>query len=85
MNTNNKDGINMLLPIVPNENPKDREGNTLHDGDRVFSYDYFDGGYKQIYGTLTKSNDPKTFGSWCVDYDDGESFIVLSFDAIHKA
>lgn len=26
-----------------------------------------------------------TFGRWCVDYDDGESFIVLDFNKIYKA
>jgi hypothetical protein len=28
-------GSNTLLPAVPIDNPKDAEGNTLHEGDRV--------------------------------------------------
>lgn len=64
---------------------KDADGNILHDGDRVFGYDVKDNEYQKIYGTLCISDHHLTFGQWCVDYDDGESFIVLDFKAIWKA
>jgi len=78
-------GSNTLLPAVPIDNPKDAEGNTLHEGDRVFGYDYTDFGYQRVYGTLMKSDAPETFGHWCVEYDDGECFMVLSFDNLWSA
>ena len=75
-----------LLPAVPAINPKDGNGNLLHEGDRVFGYDFKDGGgYKRVYGTLNISDEPKTNGHWCVDYDDGDSYIVLDFDSIFRA
>lgn len=85
INEMDSNGTSILLPAVPTATPKDADGNNLHEGDRVFGYDYFDNGYQRIYGTLTKSDEPKTFGHWCVDYDDGESFMVLSFDNLYKA
>lgn len=59
--------------------PQDAEGNILSEGDRVFGYDLTDNGYQRVYGTLVISD-----GRWCVDYDDGECFLVLDFEYIWK-
>lgn len=69
---------------------QDGHGNVLHENDRVFVYDYFNSsnritGVKRVYGTLVKSDHPKTFGRWCIDYDDGESFVVLDFKGVWRA
>jgi hypothetical protein len=78
--------MNILLPETIIENPVDADGNKLHEGDRVYSHDIKDGGgYIRCYGTLSKSDEPATCGHWCVDYDDGESFIVLSWADVYKA
>lgn len=76
---------NCLLPAVPIVNPKDAEGNPLYEGDRVYSYDYTDNGYQRVYGTLQISDTKETFGHWCVEYDDGESFMVLDFNNVWSA
>lgn len=73
---------NSLLPIVIMENPKDADGNLLHEGDRVYGYDYTDFGYQRVYGKLIISDAIETFGHWCVEYDNGECFMVLSFENI---
>ncbi len=65
--------------------PKDADGTTLHEGDRVYRYDVKDNGYERVYGTLVISDHPSTFGQWCVEYDDGECFVVLSFENLWKA
>lgn len=77
--------INILLPDATITDPIDAFGNALHDGDRVFCLDWLDNVLQRVYGTLARSNEPETLGLWCVNYDDGESFIVLSFDQIYKA
>lgn len=74
--------VNPMLPAVPVVNPKDAEGNPLHEGDRVYSYDHTDNGYQRVYGTLQISDTKETFGHWCVEYDDGESFMVLDFNNV---
>lgn len=76
---------NPLLPAVPVVNPKDADGNTLHEGDRVYSYDHTDNGYQRVYGTLQISDTKETFGHWCVEYDDGECFMVLDFNNVWSA
>jgi hypothetical protein len=69
-----------LLPDAPVINPVDVNGKTLYEGDRVYSHDVKDGGgYIRCYGVLMKSKEPETFGHWCVEYDDGECFMVLSW------
>ena len=65
--------------------PKDAQGIILHEQDRVYGYDYTDAGLQRIYGTLTVSDDSFSFGCWCIDYDDGVSFIVFDFTQIWKA
>ena len=68
-------------------NPKDANGIELHEGDRVFSYDYggHEDGIERFDGTLSISDHPATNGKWCIDYDDGESFVVLDWKGIFKA
>lgn len=82
---NKKDLANALLPDTPISKPIDADGNVLHEGDRVYSHDYTDYGYQRVYGTLKISDEPETFGHWCIDYDDGECFMVLDFNNVWTA
>lgn len=34
--------------------PKDGDGNTLHEGDRVFGYDITDNGYQRVYNSYAR-------------------------------
>jgi hypothetical protein len=71
---------------VPVENPTDANGNKLYEGDRVYSHDVKDGGgYVRCYGTLMKSEEPETYGHWCVEYDDGDCFMVLGWGDVWSA
>lgn len=75
-----------LLPEKIIDSPIDAEGNRLQEGDRIYSHDIKEGvGYVRCYATLTKSDHPETKGHWCADYDDGESFIILSWADVFKA
>lgn len=86
MEKNDKDIVRKaLLPTVPEEHPKDGDGNILHEGDRVFGYDVSEFGIQRVYGTLLKSDEPETLGHWYVEYDDEQSFMVLSFKSIFRA
>jgi hypothetical protein len=77
---------NALLPAVPVEIPYDADNNRLYEGDRVYSHDVADdGGYVRCYGTLMKSEEPETYGHWCVEYDDGECFMVLGWGDVWSA
>lgn len=58
--------------------PKDADGKTLHEGDRVYSYDLDS---KRYYGTLHKNSDD----TWFVVYDDGNECLVVEFSLIWKA
>lgn len=59
----------------------DAYGNTLHEGDRVFVHE-IDG--KRQYGTL-EHGETAIGQSWYVDYDDGESYILLDTNDLFKA
>lgn len=60
----------------------DANNQSLHDGSRVYTYD-FDGKTK-IYGTL-RENEFKNVSEWYVAYDDGNDCAVLDFKALWKA
>lgn len=66
-------------------NQKDAEGNPLHEGDRVYGYDYTDNGYQRVYGTLLISDAKETFGHWYIESDDGECLMVLDFNKVWSA
>lgn len=59
----------------------DGDNKVLHDGDRVFTYD-FDG--TRVYGTLRINEDYLEVSEWYVEYDDGEDYAVLDFNFIFK-
>ena len=61
--------------------PTAGDGVALYEGDRVYSYDV---DQRRQYGTLSVSDHPATLGHWSIDYDDGESFIVLDFNHVFK-
>lgn len=58
-------------------------GEILNIGDRVFTYDAFSN-YDKVFGVLQFGE--TAFGEmWYVDYEDGESCIVLDINSIWKA
>lgn len=65
----------------------DGDGNVLHDGDRVYTHDAMS--CDRVYGTLFEPNDEiqkQEFSDyWTVDYDDGETCIVLRPQELFKA
>ncbi len=64
----------------------DVDGNILHEGDRVYSYD-FDGSGKiiRVYGTLHKNVDYPNVSDWYIVYDDGAECAVLDTEFVYKA
>lgn len=60
----------------------DADGNILHEGDRVYTYD-FDG--KRFYGTLKPNEGYEHISEWYVEYDDGGEYCVLDFKQLWKA
>jgi hypothetical protein len=61
---------------------KDGNGNILHEGDRVFTDD--ENG-SRIYGTLRYEETFRSEAEWTIEYDDGETFIVLDFSQVYNA
>lgn len=78
-----KKNENFAASFLPNEPvliPCDATGNTLHEGDRVYTHDINDDNdLYRCYGKLIKSEEPATLGHWCIEYDDGSCFIVLQW------
>lgn len=70
-----------LLPAVP----IDGEGQRLHEGDRVYTYDAFAANHTRIYGTLYKNSEYPEVSEWYVDYDDANQCAVLDFGLLWKA
>lgn len=65
---------------------KDAEGNTLHEGDRVYTHDFNEKGkIVRVYGTLKPNEDHKEVSEWYVEYDDGMDCAVLNYNDIYKA
>ena len=71
-----------VLPAVP----IDGDGQVLHEGDRVYSYDY-DKNLKpsRCYGTLHKNEDYPEVSEWYIAYDDGQECAVLEMSLVFKA
>jgi hypothetical protein len=63
----------------------DGDGQKLHEGDRVFTYDAFASNHERIYGTLYKNSEFPNVSDYYVSYDDGEDCAVLDFTTIFKA
>lgn len=62
--------------------PIDGDGNRLHEGDRVYSYD-FDS--SRVYGTLHKNEDHPEVSDYYIEYDDGQECAVLDISSVYKA
>ena len=63
----------------------DGDGQKLHEGDRVFTYDVFTPKQQRIYGTLYKNSEFPNVSDYYVSYDDGEDCAVLDFTTLFKA
>jgi hypothetical protein len=74
---------NVLLPAVP----IDGDGQVLHEGDRVYSYDYDLETFapQRCYGTLHKNEDYPEVSEWYIAYDDGQECAVLEMSLVFKA
>ena len=83
--TNHENGndANRLLAAVP----LDGDGQTLHEGDRVYSYDYNveTVAPQRCYGTLHKNEDYTEVSEWYIAYDDGQECAVLEMSLVFKA
>ena len=80
--TSSRNDGNTVLPAVP----FDGDGLVLHEGDRVYSYDY-DKNLKpsRCYGTLHKNEDYPNVSEWYIAYDDGQECAVLEISLVFKA
>lgn len=80
--TSSRNDGNIVLPAVP----LDGDGQVLHEGDRVYSYDY-DKNLKpsRYYGTLHKNEDYPNVSEWYIAYDDGQECAVLEMSLVFKA
>lgn len=80
--TSSRNDGNTMLPAVP----LDGDGQVLHEGDRVYSYDY-DKNLKpsRCYGTLHKNEDYPNVSEWYIAYDDGQECAVLEMSLVFKA
>ena len=80
--TSSRNDGNTVLPAVP----FDGDGQVLHEGDRVYSYDY-DKNLKpsRCYGTLHKNEDYPNVSEWYIAYDDGQECAVLEMSLVFKA
>jgi len=80
--TSSRNDGNTVLPAVP----LDGDGQLLHEGDRVYSYDY-DRNLKpsRCYGTLHKNEDYPNVSEWYIAYDDGQEYAVLEMSLVFKA
>jgi len=74
---------NTVLPAVP----IDGDGQVLHEGDRVYSYDYNveTVAPQRCYGTLHKNEDFPEVSEWYIAYDDGQECAVLEMSLVFKA
>lgn len=63
----------------------DGDGQKLHEGDRVFTYDAFASNHERIYGTLYKNSEFPNVSDYYVSYDDGQDCAVLDFTTLFKA
>jgi hypothetical protein len=61
----------------------DYDGNELHEGDRVWCYDW--DGIAKCYGTLHLNIQYPNVSKWYIKYDDGNEFAVLEEDFVFKA
>jgi hypothetical protein len=61
-------------------------GQTLHEGDMVYSYGYDDNLKPQrLYGTLHKNEDYPEVSEWYIAYNDGQKCAVLEMSLVFKA
>jgi hypothetical protein len=65
--------------------PLDGDGQTLHEGDRVFTHGFTDNGWGRHYGTLHRNTEFPEVSDWWIDYDDKEQCAVLDFADVFKA
>mgnify|MGYP006268344627 CR=1 FL=1 len=65
----------------------DGDGQVLHEGDRVYSYDYDveTVAPQRCYGTLYKNEDYPEVSEWYIAYDDGQECAVLEMSLVFKA
>lgn len=85
-NLENAAGLINSNPTVLTKQALDGDGRVLHEGDRVFSYDYDEQlTIRRMYGTLHKNEDFPHVSEWYVAYDDGEECAVLDMSSIFKA
>lgn len=61
--------------------PIDGDGFTLHEGDRVYTYDLTG----RVYGTLHKNEDFPEVSEYYIAFDDGEECAVLEISLVFKA
>ncbi len=80
-----KQNSHFAKPVLPAV-PIDGDGQVLHEGDRVYSYDY-DNNLKpsRCYGTLHKNEDYPNVSEWYIAYDDGQECAVLEMSLVFKA
>ena len=64
--------------------PLDGDGQTLHEGDKVFTHGFTDNGWGRHYGLLYKNEEFPNVSEWWIDYDDGEQCAVLDFNDVFK-
>jgi hypothetical protein len=80
--TSSRNDGNTVLPAVP----LDGDGQVLHEGDRVYSYDYGKNlKPSRCYGTLHKNEDYPNVSEWYIAYDDGQECAVLEMSLVFKA
>lgn len=70
---------------IPTWCPLDGDGQVLHEGDRVYCYDYVDMKPKRCYGILHKNKDYPHVSDWYITYDDGQECAVLEISLVFKA
>lgn len=84
MKNEHQGGIaNAKLPAVP----IDGDGQVLHEGDRVYCYDYNveTVAPQRYYGTLHKNEYYPEVSEWYINYDDGQECAVLEMSLVFKA
>jgi len=82
--SNEEQNGNFAKPVLADV-PLDGDGQTLHEGDRVFSHGFTDSVWVRHYGSLHKNEEFPNVSDWWIDYDDGEQCAVLDFAYVFKA
>jgi hypothetical protein len=74
------------MKMAENKTAIAAHGETLHDGDMVYTHDYNnDGKVVRFYGTLYVNEDNPEVSDWCIAYDDGNECAVLEMNLVFKA